>query len=80
LAKTASAAVAQLKTNKSVQEELAARDMYRRLYAVIPKARYEQRVDVADYCEQIIKKFASAPTATQAKVLYESLMSVNTLD
>jgi hypothetical protein len=80
LAKTASAAVGQLKSNKAVQEELAARDMYRRLYAVIPKARYEQRVDVADYCEQIVKKFPNAPTATQAKVLYDSLMSVNTLD
>jgi hypothetical protein len=80
LAKTAAASLAQLKSNKSVQEELSARDMYRRLYTVIPKARYEQRVDVADYCEQIIKKFPSAPTATQAKVLYESLMNVNTLD
>jgi hypothetical protein len=81
LAKTAASAAGQLKTsNKAVQEELAARDMYRRLYNVIPKARYEQRVDVADYCQQIIKKFPDAPATANARVLYDSLMSVNTLD
>jgi len=80
LGKAAVAAATALKANKAVQEESQARDMYRRLYTVVPKARYEQRVDVADYCQQIIKKFPSAPTAANAKTLYDSLMSTNMLD
>ena len=58
-----------------MQDELAAREMFGKLNTVIPRARYEQRMDVADYCESLRKKYPETPTGKKARALNEDLMN-----
>ena len=74
LARTVAEPLKQLRATKPVQDELAARAMYRKLYDVIPRAKYEQRVDVADFCDSIGKKYPETPTGKKAKALWGELM------
>jgi hypothetical protein len=80
LGKSADEGLRALKTNKAVQDELAARSAFHQLYSVMPRARYEQRVDVADFCEGLAKKYPSTPTGAKAKQLAADIMSGRTLD
>ena len=66
--------IKQLKTTKPIQEELAARVMFQKLYTVIPKARKEQKFDIAAYCDSIVKKYPGTPTGQKAKVLWGELL------
>ncbi len=68
-----------LKISKPLQDEFAARDMFSKLNTVIPRAKYEQRLDVADYCESISKKYPQTLTGKKAKSLYDDIMSARTL-
>lgn len=79
LAKATLEPLKQLKSSKQLQEELAAREMYGKLNTVIPRARFEQRIDVADYCESIGKKYPATPTGKKAKALYDDLMNARSL-
>jgi hypothetical protein len=47
--------------------------MFMKLYTVIPRAKYEQRIDVADYCDSIAKKYPETPTGKKAKALWGDL-------
>ena len=49
--------------------------MFGKLNTVIPRARYEQRMDVADYCESLRKKYPETPTGKKARALNEDLMN-----
>lgn len=64
-----------LKSSKPLQDELAAREMFAKLNTVIPRARYEQRMDVADYCAGIRKKYPETPTGKKAAALNDDLMN-----
>ena len=64
-----------LKTSKPLQDEMAARDMFNKLNTVIPRARYEQRMDVADYCAGIAKKYPETPTGKKSQELYDNMMA-----
>ena len=80
LGKAAEEGLRAIKANKAVQDELAARATFRQLYNVMPRARYEQRVDVADFCENLAKKYTNTPTGAKAKQLAADIMSGRTLD
>ena len=73
LAHDAADSLTKLKTSKPVQDELAARAMYHKLYDVVPRAKYDQRVDVADYCDSIAKKYPESPTGKRAAALWDEL-------
>jgi hypothetical protein len=74
LAKPAADEAKQLKSTKPVQDEFAARAMYSKLSDVIPRAKYEQRLDVADYVESIGKKYPETPTGKKAKELWAEML------
>lgn len=74
LAKPAAEEAKQLKSTKAVQDEFAARAMYSKLSDVIPRAKYEQRLDVADYIESIGKKYPETPTGKKAKELWAEML------
>jgi hypothetical protein len=80
LGKLAEEGLRSLKGNKAVQDELATRAAFRQLYNVMPRAKYEQRVDVADFCEGLARKYPDTPTAARAKQLATDIMSGRTLD
>jgi thiol-disulfide isomerase/thioredoxin len=73
LAKAANEALKSLKTNKAVTDELAARQMYAQLYTAVPRAKPQQRSQVATFCAAIVNKYPNTPTAEKAKSLGEAI-------
>ena len=69
LAKAVADPMKALRSNKAVVDEMAARQQYAQLYSAVPRARFQQREQVAKFCEQIADKYPGSPTATKAQAL-----------
>lgn len=73
LAKTADAALKQLKSDKAVQDEMAARQLYDALYRVMARAVARNRPEVAAYCNKISAKYPKTPTGQKAAELAKDI-------
>lgn len=73
LGKQAKEALAKLKKHKTVLAELEARRMYDQLDMAFAKAKPNERVDVARFCESIAKRYKETPTGAKAQALAEEL-------
>lgn len=62
-----------LKTDKSVQNELAARRLYAQLYPVMSKATSAQKSQVISFCNSITSKYPDSPTGQKAAALAKEL-------
>ena len=51
-----------LKTVQAVKDELAAEEMFDRLYEVVPNATYAQRSKIVDYLQDIASQYSKTPT------------------
>ena len=57
-----------------MQDELAAREMYSRLNGAVARASPNQRLDIADYIDSIVKRYPNTPTGMKAKALWTDMM------
>ena len=73
LAKTVAELIKTLKANKQVVDEMAARQAYAQLYTAVPKARMQQREQVAQFCTTVAGKYPGTPTGEKAKALAEAI-------
>lgn len=73
LAKSVAEPLKALKTSKAVTDELAARQMYAQLYTAVPRAKFQQRDQVAQFCANIAAKYPGTPTAEKAQTLAEAI-------
>lgn len=73
LAKSVAEPLKVLKANKAVMDESAARQAYAQLYTAVPKARMQQRDQVAQFCTTVATKYPGTPTGEKAKALAEAI-------
>ena len=73
LGKHAAEALKTLKKDKAVTDELAARQMYARLYLVMSQATSRQKAQVVAYCQSISTKYPDTPTGKTAADLAQEL-------
>jgi peroxiredoxin len=79
LAKTADDNLKKLKTDKAVQDELAARQMYDALYNVMGRATARNRAELIAYCNGISNKYPKSATGQKAAQLAKDLEKAGTL-
>ena len=47
--------------------------MYAQLYTAVPRAKFQQRDQVAQFCANIAAKYPGTPTAEKAQTLAEAI-------
>jgi thiol-disulfide isomerase/thioredoxin len=78
LGTSATASIKTMKADKALQNELAARMMFNRLYAVLPQANATAKPQVIAYCNSIAQKYPDTATAKRAQRLASDLQSAPT--
>jgi thiol-disulfide isomerase/thioredoxin len=75
LGTSATASLKALKINKAAQNELAARQMFARLYMVMPQVTSSAKQQVIAYCNSIVEKYPDTATAKRAQRLASDLQA-----
>jgi peroxiredoxin len=73
LGKSVAEPLKKLKTDKKVQAELSARQMYAQINSAIPRANPRQKADVVAFCKSLAARYPDTPTAGKATALASAL-------
>jgi thiol-disulfide isomerase/thioredoxin len=78
LAKSVAGPLKALQADKTVIAEMSARRQYAQLYSAVPRAQFQQREVVANFCQSIVNQYPDTPTADRARALSGAILTAST--